>query len=72
MKKCEMILAQIQSAKSSMTFIERTYRRRDPKYATFAIQQQQEIVRRLTEEWDRSACIEPPPKKKKGVGGIQR
>ncbi len=73
MKKCEMIFAQIQSAKNSMTFIEKTYRRRDPKYATFAIQQQQEIVRRLTEEWDQSQCKEiPPPKKKKGVGRIQR
>jgi len=65
MKKCDMILAQIRSAKSSMAFIEKTYRRKDPKYAAFAIQQQQETVRRLTEEWDKSVCEEIPPSKKK-------
>jgi len=56
LKKCEMILSQIRSAKKSIAFIERTYRKRDPKYANFAIQQQQEIIRRLTEEWERSQC----------------
>ena len=71
MKKCDMILAQTRSAKSSIAFIEKTYRRKDPKYANFAVQQQEEIVRRLMAEWGRSACVEPPPsKKKKGVGGI--
>jgi hypothetical protein len=66
LKKCEMILSQIRSAKNSVTFIERTYRKRDPKYADFAIRQQQETLRRLNEEWERSQCIEPtpPPKKK--------
>ncbi len=56
LKKCEMILSQIRSAKNSMAFIERAYRKKDPKYASFAIQQQQEILRRLNEEWDRSQC----------------
>ena len=66
LKKCEMILSQIRSAKNSIAFIERTYRKKDPKYANFSIRQQQEILRRLTEEWDKSECIEtPPPKKKK-------
>jgi hypothetical protein len=58
LKKCEMILSQIQSAKNSIVFIERTYRRRDPQYADFAIRQQQEILRRLSEEWGRSRCKE--------------
>jgi hypothetical protein len=56
LKKCEMILSQIRSAKNSIAFIERTYRKKDPKYASFALQQQQEILRRLSEEWDRSQC----------------
>lgn len=58
LKKCEMILFQIRSAKNSVAFIERAYRKRDPKYADFAIRQQQEILRRLTGEWDRSHCKE--------------
>jgi hypothetical protein len=70
LKKCEMILSQIRSAKKSIAFIERTYRKKDPKYASFAIQQQQEILRRLNEEWDRSQCKEIPSskKRKEGVG----
>jgi len=64
LKKCEMILSQIRSAKNSIAFIERAYRKRDPKYASFATQQQQEILRRLTEEWDRSLCKEIPSSKK--------
>jgi hypothetical protein len=56
LKKCEMILSQVRSAKDSAAFIERTYQKRDPKYASFAIRQQQEILRRLNEEWNRSEC----------------
>jgi hypothetical protein len=56
LKKCEMILSQVRNAKDSAAFIERTYQKRDPKYASFAIRQQQEILRRLTEEWNRSEC----------------
>jgi hypothetical protein len=68
-----MILSQIRSAKNSIAFIERAYRKKDPKYAGFAIRQQQEILRRLTEEWDRSLCKETPPlKKKKGDRAMGR
>jgi hypothetical protein len=66
LKKCDMILSQIRSARKSIAFIERVYRKKDPKYASFAILQQEETLRRLTEEWDKSLCIEPPPPKKKG------
>jgi len=67
LKKCEMILSQIQHAKKSIAFVERIYRKRDPKYADFSIRQQREILRRLAEEWERSQCKETPspPKKKK-------
>jgi hypothetical protein len=63
-----MILSQIRSAKNSVAFIEKTYRKRDPKYADFSIRQQQEILRGLYEEWYKSDCKEttPPPKKKRG------
>jgi hypothetical protein len=64
LKKCEMILSQIRSAKNSIAFIERTYRKRDPKYADFSTRQQQEILRRLTEEWDKSQCHEVNPVRK--------
>jgi len=56
LRKCDMILSQIQSAKNSIGFIERNYRKRDPRYADFTIQQQQEILRRLHEEWGKSQC----------------
>lgn len=59
LRKCEMILSRSRSAKDSIAFIETTYRKRDPQYADFAIRQQQEILRRLREEWDRSQCREP-------------
>jgi hypothetical protein len=66
LKKCEMILSQIRSAKNSIVFIEKTYRKRDPKYADFSKRQQQEILRRLTEEWDKSQCNEVKELKKGG------
>jgi hypothetical protein len=69
LKKCEMIFSQIRSAKNSIAFIERTYRKKDPKYASFAIQQQQEILRRLKEEWDRSQCKEIPSSPKRKAAG---
>jgi hypothetical protein len=67
LKKCEMILSQLRSAQSSIDFIERTYRKKDPKYADFSVRQQQEIIRRLVEEWNRSQCKVPlsPPTKKR-------
>jgi len=65
LKKCEMIFKQIQSTERSISFIERTYRKRDPRYADFALQQQQEILRRLKEEWGKARCTasEPLPKR---------
>ncbi len=65
LKKCEMIRAQIRNAKSSIAFSERTYRKRDPKYADFSIRQQQQILQRLNDEWTKSECKEPPRSSKK-------
>jgi hypothetical protein len=59
LRKCEMILSRMRSARSSINFIERNYRKRDPRYADFTIQQEQEILRRLHEEWERSQCGDP-------------
>ena len=67
LRKCDIILSQLQSAHNSMDFIERTYRKQDPKYADFSVQQQLEITRRLIEEWNKSECRVssfPPPRKK--------
>jgi hypothetical protein len=61
MKKCEMIRAEIRATHDSMAFIEKTYRKKDPDYADFSIRWQQELLRRLSEEWTRSECREPPP-----------
>ena len=58
LKKCNMILSRIRSAYKSIAFIERTYRKKDPKYADFSFWQQQEILGRLYTEWDRSQCEE--------------
>ena len=60
LKKCEMIYAQTRTTQDSIEFINRTYRKKDPKYADFSIRQQQHVLRRLNEEWSRSECIEPP------------
>ena len=56
LKKCDIILSRLRSAENSMNFIERTYRKTDPKYADFSIQQQKEITRRLIDEWAKSEC----------------
>jgi hypothetical protein len=69
LKKCEMIFSQIQTTQKAIDFIEKTYRKRDPKYADFAISQQQEVLRRLKDEWVSSDCREPtPPTPKKKMG----
>jgi hypothetical protein len=61
-----MILSQLRSAQTSIDFIENTYRKRDPRYADFSIRQQQEIIRRLIDEWNGSQCkVSPPPPLKK-------
>jgi hypothetical protein len=56
-----MIQAQILATNNSIAFIEKTYRRKDPEYADFSIRQQQQDLRRLSEEWAGSECEEPPP-----------
>ena len=56
LRKCEMILSRMRSAWDSISFIERAYRKRDPKYADFAVGQQEEILRRLKEEGMTSRC----------------
>jgi hypothetical protein len=69
LRKCEMIFSRMRTTKNAIAFIERTYRKRDPRYADFGIRQQQEILRRLNEEWVKSDCKEPkspPPKKRVG------
>jgi len=58
LKKCEMIHAQTRATNASIAFIEKTYRKRDPKYADFSIWQQQRLLRRLNEEWTRAECKE--------------
>ncbi len=65
LRKCEMISSQIRTTQNAIAFIERTYRKRDPRYADFAIGQQQEILRRLNEEWMRSDCREPKSSNRK-------
>ncbi len=65
LNKCEMILGQTRTTHDSMAFIEKTYRRKDPEYAVFSIRQQQQDLRKLSEEWARSECKESPPKAKK-------
>jgi hypothetical protein len=70
LRKCELILSQIRGAENSIVFIEKTYRKRDPKYADFSIRQQQEIIRRLIDEWNGSQCKAPalpPPKKDREI-----
>jgi hypothetical protein len=61
LKKCEMIRAQTRTTRDSIAFIEKTYRKKDPKYADFSIRQQQHLLQRLNKEWTRSECREPSP-----------
>ena len=58
-RKCEMIRAEIRATNDSILFVERTYRRKDPGYADYSIQQQQHLLRGLNEEWAESKCAEP-------------
>jgi len=67
LRKCEMILAQTRTARNSAAFIEKTYRKRDPRYADFAVRQQQQMLRRLSEEWTKSGCKEPAPAPRKNA-----
>ncbi len=61
LSKCEMIHAQRLTTKNSIAFIEKAYRKKDPKYADFSILQQQRLLVKLNDEWTRSECREPPP-----------
>jgi len=56
LKRCEMILAQIRTARDSIAFVEAIYRKNDPKYAEFSIHQEEEILRRLNEQLTKSEC----------------
>jgi hypothetical protein len=60
-RSCEKIRAEIRATIDSIAFIERTYREKDPEYGDFSIRQQQHILGRLDEEWDKSECGEPSP-----------
>ncbi len=61
LKKCEMILSQTRSTKNSIAFIEKTYRKKDPRYADFSIRQQQQVLWRLSAEWSKSECKQKTP-----------
>jgi hypothetical protein len=67
LKKCEMVLSQIAATKNSIAFIEKTYRKRDPKFADFSVRQQQHVLKGLGDELARCECKAPPlPRKKQG------
>ncbi len=63
LRKCDILLSRIRSTDHSIAFIERTYRKTDPPYADFCLNQQKEIARRLVEEWAKSECkiLAPSP-----------
>lgn len=67
LKKCETIYAQTRTTNDSIAFIEKTYRKKDPRYADFTIRTQQQFLGRLSEEWIRSDCKEQPPAPEKTV-----
>jgi len=66
LEKCEMLRGQTRTTRDCIAFIEKTYRKKDPKYADFSILQQQRLLQRLSAEWARSECREAasPPEKK--------
>jgi hypothetical protein len=61
LKKCEMIHAQTRATHDSIDFIDKTYRKKDPDYADFSIRQQEHILGKLNEEWNKFECKELPP-----------
>jgi hypothetical protein len=61
LRKCDLILRQLKGAEHAIAFIEKTYRKKDPKYADISTERQEEIIRRLLEEWYRSECNITPP-----------
>jgi hypothetical protein len=67
LRKCEMIESKIRNVNASIAFIEKTYRKKDPKYADFSIEHQYETLRRLHDHWAEFQCKEsPPPPEKTG------
>jgi len=72
LKGCEKIRSEIRTVHDSIAFIENTYRKKDPAYADFSIQQQQQLLQRLSEEWARSGCREVPSPAEKEVLPILR
>ena len=58
LKGCEKIRSEIRAAQDSIAFIEKAYRKKDPGYADYSIQQQQRLLQRLDEEWVESGCKE--------------
>jgi len=67
LRKCDLIDSQIRSAYKSIAFIEKTYRKQDPRYADFSVRQQQELLRRLYGEWETTPCWETHERRKLGV-----
>ncbi|MGQ9646061.1 MAG: hypothetical protein ACUVWO_05910 [Thermodesulfobacteriota bacterium] len=67
LKKCETIYALARTTHESIAFIEKTYRKKEPRYADFTIRTQRQLLGRLDEEWTRSGCKEPPPVLEKKV-----
>ncbi|HUL37475.1 MAG TPA: hypothetical protein VLW47_07300, partial [Thermodesulfobacteriota bacterium] len=56
LKGCEKIRSEIRAINDSIAFIENTYRKKDPAYADFSVQQQQQLLQKLSEEGTRSGC----------------
>ena len=56
LKKCETIYERMHIANDSIEFIKKTYLKKNPDYADFAIRQQQHILRKLYEEWTGAEC----------------
>jgi hypothetical protein len=53
---CDAMRREIRATEDSIAFIEKTYRVSEPDYADSSIRTQQELSRRLDEEWTRSGC----------------
>jgi hypothetical protein len=70
-KMCETIRTEIRTTRDSIAFIEKSYRKKDPGYADFSIQQQQYLLEKLTEEWTASACGELPPPPQRGIAAAK-
>jgi hypothetical protein len=70
LRGCEKIRSEIRATHDSITFIERAYRKKDPAYADFSIQQQEHLLQRLSEEWSASECGAPPPTPEKKNGAV--